>query len=74
MYIRLSWPKSSFGFFCTILQINLNERFGQRNNKALLLLLFTILSASQCFMSVNRYLLGIFVTLMESALHNECIE
>ena len=49
--------------------MNLNERFGQPNNKALLLLL-TILSASQCFMAVNRYLLGIFVTLLESALHN----
>ena len=27
--ILLGWPKSLFGFFCNILQKNLNELFGQ---------------------------------------------
>ena len=28
-HIILGWPKSSFGFFCNILQKNPNELFGQ---------------------------------------------
>ena len=30
-HIILGWPKSSFGFFCNILQKNPNELFGQPN-------------------------------------------
>jgi len=29
--ILLGWPKSSFGFFCNIIQKNLNKLFGQPN-------------------------------------------
>ena len=32
----MGWPKSSFGFFCNILWINLNELFGHPNSYKIL--------------------------------------